>query len=492
MVPLLLLALAAAPGPVERAAHKVTSEFERIGRTAPIEDPRLDRAAEAVARRALEIGAKRAADPLALSAALSAADAFDPSPRAILVRADPPLAALDTLLARTDLNQQPASAMGVAYVEDGQHGSIALLLIQRKASLDPFPRRFADAPASQELRGKLIAPLEKPDLFVTTPDGAVSRITPRRTQTGFCAKLAFPVEGRHTVEVLGTGPSGPEVAALFFVDVGTSPPPGEASVLEEPPPALARDRIRARINALRAAHQEPPVEADPALDTIAQAYSEQMAHDHFFAHVDPAGKNLRARLVGAGYAYSTAGENLGLAEGPLAAHFGIELSPGHRKNLLEPAYARLGLGIATEHIDGREQTLVTEILAKPLERTTDPIAAAYHALDAQRAALHLPPLSHANALEPLARAQATFSLKTDFPEAKLPGPSFADRVFATVPGTQRASMDLFITQDVGALPTSKSVADVSYDRVAVAAVKGNSPTFGPDKFWVVVIYAGSR
>jgi uncharacterized protein YkwD len=245
-----------------------------------------------------------------------------------------------------------------------------------------------------------------------------------------------------------------------------------------------------RINALRAANGASPLVFNDTLNAVAQAYSERMAKEHFFAHLDPAGKNLRQRLLEAGYSYGSAGENLGLAEGPLAAHFGIELSPGHRKNLLQSDFTRLGVGIAKEHVDGREQTVVTEILARPVEPAKDPLQQAYQVLGALRASLHLPPLSRSIALEPLARAQASFALKTDFPEARLPGPTISDRVFATDPATRRASMDLFITGDVGALPTSKSLADARNDRVAVAVVKGNSPTFGPDKFWVVVIYAG--
>ena len=217
-----------------------------------------------------------------------------------------------------------------------------------------------------------------------------------------------------------------------------------------------------------------------------------MAKEHFFAHLDPKGENVEGRLAQAGYLAAAAGENLGLADGPLAAQFGIELSPGHRANLLARAFTRIGLGIATEELDGRRHTLLTEVFARPREEAGDPAAAAFQALLEHRRALHLPPLSRAPALDGLARAQAAYALKTDFPEAKLPGPSLPDRVFSLLNDASTASMDLFITGDVSTIPTSKSLADAGYDRVGVGAVRGNSPTFGSDKIWVVVIYAGKR
>ena len=74
------------------------------------------------------------------------------------------------------------------------------------------------------------------------------------------------------------------------------------------------------------------------------AYAKRMAYELFFAHVAPDGTDVRARLKAASYRYQSAGENLGMASGPLAAHFGIEHSPGHRRNLMEPCYTVAGVG----------------------------------------------------------------------------------------------------------------------------------------------------
>ena len=41
-----------------------------------------------------------------------------------------------------------------------------------------------------------------------------------------------------------------------------------------------------------------------------------------------------------------------MASGPLAAHTAIGESPGHRKNLLDPAFERVGFGLARQGRDG--------------------------------------------------------------------------------------------------------------------------------------------
>ena len=156
--------------------------------------------------------------------------------------------------------------------------------------------------------------------------------------------------GRYTVELVGRGARGPEVVALFVVDVGGGAPPREEpreALVEPTTVEEARTAVLARINALRLAHKLPQLYPDPGLTRVAQAYSERMAREGFFAHVAPDGSDLRGRLSAAGIRYRTSGENLGLASGPLAAHQGIELSPGHRGNLLGAQFTLAGLGVDT-------------------------------------------------------------------------------------------------------------------------------------------------
>jgi uncharacterized protein YkwD len=57
---------------------------------------------------------------------------------------------------------------------------------------------------------------------------------------------------------------------------------------------------------------------------------------------------MRAKKV----KFLTAGENLSLARTLIMAHEGLMNSPGHRANILQPAFGRVGIGILDGGIYG--------------------------------------------------------------------------------------------------------------------------------------------
>lgn len=507
---LVLAAPAAAPASVPEVEARVSQHlrlaFERIGRTAPRLDPALSAAARSLAADALASTgpAAASAEPERVTDAMSRAGAWDAQPRVWIIRAAPLEEGLLAFQRRTDLGIDPASHAGLAVAGDADHGVIALVLTDRKAELRPFPRRLK-VPGLHELCGELWPPLGAPELFVTLPSGRVEKEKRVRAGTGgFCAEIGFPTPGRYAVEVLGTGPSGPEVAALFSVEVGDLPPrlaasgpatPAAAAAASPPEPstlAEARAVLLARINALRAANGAPSLTADARLDAVAQAYAERMALGHFFAHVAPEGDSLSERLRAAGYAFSANGENLGRAgTGPLAAHASVEESPGHRRNLLLPGFSRLGVGVAVETYGGRAQTLVVEVLAAPEKRSGDPVGDAYRRIAEQRAALGLPMLARSPQLEAVAAEQARIALDADDPrtERLLAPERLHARVSETLRGVESTSADLFVAEDLSQLPKTHGVADGGKNLVGVGAVPAGRGPGGAETYWVVVIYA---
>lgn len=495
---LLPCVLALSPVEMQAAAQKyVVSEFERVGRSAPASDPVLVEAARTLALDALETSAEEAADIISISSAVSDATGADPTPRAIIVRANPAEYALESFTRRTEFNAEAASHMGVAVVQRGDRAVVATLLAERKATLSSFPRALPAARTSRTLCGELLAPLRRPEIYVTRPSGNVDKVAvTRESGASFCTSLPFPSEGRHTVEVIGRGPKGPEVAALFFVEVGASPDGIARAHLPEPPDVPSAQRaVLERVNALRVALGLRALALDEKLNEVAQAYSERMAREGFFAHVAPDGEELRTRMGRAGYGYVKAGENLGLASGPLAAHFAIEHSPGHRRNLIDGTFTRLGVGIAFRQEGEHRQAIVTEVLADALGPSfpaRDPIGDAYRALDQLRGLHHLPALKRSPELERLATSHAQLALQADQPAAQLPSSALHERVFATLSDVKSAAVDFVIADETGSLPDSKNLADGRNDQVGIGAVRGDSATFGKAKLWVVVIYTASR
>ncbi len=488
---------------VERSAReKVVGVFEHHGRRAPEIDPALSAAARTLASRALRQGsAKGAGDLLVVAEAISGAGAFDPQPKVVAMIFAPKADARRALAQSNDfLADDPSSHVGIGAAEDGQALALIMLFVRRTASLEPFPHKLAHKaaqPASETLCGSLPSPYERSELFVTLPQGEVEK---RPAELGpdnrFCTPLSFAGAGRYTVELLARGPQGPEVAALFFVDVGRVKATGGARprLGEEPrsePQSLfeARERLRDRINKLRRGHGVGALAADEALDAVAQRFSERMASEHFFAHLSPDGRDLKARLGEAGYRYRTAGENLGAASGPLAAHFGIEHSPGHRKNLLEPSHGRIGIGAAIEELGGgRRQVVITEVLASVYEPSQDPLGDAYRAIAATRSAANLPPVQRSAELERIAQEEAESALKEGEPRVRKGRTGPHKRAFASMVGAESATIDVYIAESPTAVTDSQNLLKPDVSRVGVGLVRGTTVRYGRDKLWIYVLY----
>ena len=84
---------------------------------------------------------------------------------------------------------------------------------------------------------------------------------------------------------------------------------------------------------------------DPELTIVARAHSKDMFARGYFAHLTPDGKTPFDRMRTAGVRFMAAGENLALGQTLTICHNGLMNSPGHRANILDKSYGRLGIGI---------------------------------------------------------------------------------------------------------------------------------------------------
>ena len=94
------------------------------------------------------------------------------------------------------------------------------------------------------------------------------------------------------------------------------------------------------------------LEADPDLTIVARAHSQDMFARSYFAHINPDGKDPFDRIKAAHIRFLAAGENLALAQTLTLAHTGLMNSPGHRANILQLAFGRVGIGILDGGIYG--------------------------------------------------------------------------------------------------------------------------------------------
>ena len=151
---------------------------------------------------------------------------------------------------------------------------------------------------------------------------------------------------RHTLNRLTTiEPGSRDVVELPFKVENADPLPAlEAQMLE----LVNQERIGAGLK---------PVEADPEMTEVARRHSADMFARGYFSHYTPEGKDPFDRMRDMNVQFRTAGENLALAPTLQIAHTGLMNSPGHRANILEPRFGRLGIGIMD---GGRRGLMVTQ------------------------------------------------------------------------------------------------------------------------------------
>jgi uncharacterized protein YkwD len=148
-----------------------------------------------------------------------------------------------------------------------------------------------------------------------------------------------------TMQALTVQPQSQERVALPFVVKDATPRPDlEAAMLT-------------LVNAERAKAGQRPLTADPETLDVSRVHSRDMFERSYFAHVTPEGRSPFDRLRAARLTYRAAGENLALARTLDMAHTGLMNSPGHRANILNPAFGRVGIGIVD---GGRHGLMVTQ------------------------------------------------------------------------------------------------------------------------------------
>ena len=145
--------------------------------------------------------------------------------------------------------------------------------------------------------------------------------------------------------------------------VATLPEVHQATVVESLP-AKAQGLL-ASMNAARVAEGLSPLEVDETLVAVALSRAQDLVKNDYFAHYGPDGGSAFSELAARGVSYALAGENLArnnyLESKTVAAAFeGLMASPGHRANILEPRFTKVGV-VAV--LDGRMWVYVTVFMS---------------------------------------------------------------------------------------------------------------------------------
>lgn len=99
------------------------------------------------------------------------------------------------------------------------------------------------------------------------------------------------------------------------------------------------------VNEERAKKGQQPLQEDTALTAVGRAHLKDMFARGYFSHYTPEGKDPFYRMREAHIPFVAAGENLALAPTLHTAHSNLMHSPGHRANILNPAFKKVGIGV---------------------------------------------------------------------------------------------------------------------------------------------------
>lgn len=146
------------------------------------------------------------------------------------------------------------------------------------------------------------------------------------------------------------------VAVAFQVAVRT---PAEAFE-----PGAEADFL-ARVNALRATVEAPPLAMDAKLTGVARDWSVQMSDGTGLAH----NPNLRSIIDGLTSVWRKLGENVGYGSSVDQLHDALVHSPHHYANLVDPDFQFVGIGVVIK--DGT-MWVTQDFLAGPTSGTSSP------------------------------------------------------------------------------------------------------------------------
>jgi uncharacterized protein YkwD len=155
------------------------------------------------------------------------------------------------------------------------------------------------------------------------------------------------------------------ISGICFADTAVQTP------ASSPVPVMTQEEQKSfdLVNKERAQRGLSQLTVDPLLITVARAHSREMDDKHYFSHTSPTiglstpmdrylaafGKRPTWLLVGENLFYCS-------VEDGDRAHSAFMHSPGHRANILEPRYEKMGVGV---YVDKKGEFYVTQMyLAK--------------------------------------------------------------------------------------------------------------------------------
>jgi len=207
----------------------------------------------------------------------------------------------------------------------------------------PVPQIPANSAADVDnLAVQLAESKQAPDQPASVPVAEVNKSsdqvvsTPPVTQPNIEPKQ--PAEAKALTEAARSSNSNPKKETL------KRPPKVQPSAPVSTSASAQQQEMLGYINSARAQANLSPLTLDSRLCDGAYLKSQDMAVNGYFSHTSPTYGSPFDMMKNLGITYRTAAENIARNSSVLAAHNAFMNSSGHRANILNPAYNRIGLG----------------------------------------------------------------------------------------------------------------------------------------------------
>ena len=115
----------------------------------------------------------------------------------------------------------------------------------------------------------------------------------------------------------------------------------------------AEEQMLRLVNEERARAGVSALVTDEEIVQVARAHSKDMWEKGYFSLINLEGKDPFDRMRDEDIEFSAAGENIALAPTTALAHRGLMNSPGHRRNILDPKFQRVGIGVIDGGVYGK-------------------------------------------------------------------------------------------------------------------------------------------
>lgn len=244
------------------------------------------------------------------------------------------------------------------------------VLVQRRVAMKEVPASSKPG-SSLALQFRLEEDFNGAVIAVTAPNGEVRISEAGLGGSWVVASLAVGNRvGKTWVELIGHNAAGPQVLALFPIQVGRPPPnrwvgrpvADETWIQSEDE---AEEFAAELIQADRRRFGLPDLSWDAELADVARGHSTDMSQNDFFAHVSPTTGTIGDRLGRLNYPTSLAMENIAMAPTLAEAQESLMSSPGHRAAILSPEATHFGVGVATRTAPGHGTIRhVTQVYAR--------------------------------------------------------------------------------------------------------------------------------